>query len=499
MYLGFSRHFSLKCDGKMKRSKTVLNNMMWRFLERTGARLVTALVEIILARILDPEHFGVIALVTVFIRLFQIFVDSGLANALIQKKNAEQVDFSSVFYFNILACPILYTILFFSSPFIAAFYKMPELTPVLRVLGIVLIVSGLKSVQQAYVSRHLLFKRFFWATLIGTLFAAAVGILMAYRGYGIWALVAQHLVNTIVDTIVLWITVKWRPTRQFSWERLKGLLSYGWKLLASSLLNTISNELRQLIVGRVYSSSDLGIYNRGRQLPHLFVTNINTSIDSVMLPTMSSVQDDKERVRSITRRAIKTSSYLLMPLMMGLAVCAEPIVRLLLTEKWLPAVFYLRVFCFTYAFYPIHTANLNAIKAVGRSDIFLKLELIKKAYSLAVLLITAFISMKALAISSIFTSILSQVINSWPNKKLLDYHYRDQLKDIMPHVFMSCLMGAVVYCIHFFHLNDWLTLMIQIPLGVAIYYTGSKVLHIDSLGYVLGVAKSYLKKEKKAE
>ena len=482
----------------MSNRNRILNNLSWRFLERTGAQLVAALVEIILARILDPEHFGVIALVTVFIRFFQIFVDSGLANALIQKKNAEQVDFSSVFYFNIVMCMVLYVALFFASPLVAHFYKMPELTPVLRVLGIVLIISGLKSVQQAYVSRHLLFKRFFWATLTGTIFAAVVGIIMAIRGFGIWALVAQHLVNTIVDTIMLWITVKWRPTREFSLERLKGLLSYGWKLLVSSLLNTISNELRQLIVGKVYSSSDLGIYNRGRQLPHLFVTNINTAIDSVMLPTMSSVQDDKERVRSITRRAIKTSSYLLMPLMMGLAVCAEPIVRLLLTEKWLPAVFYLRVFCFTYAFYPIHTANLNAIKAVGRSDIFLKLELIKKTYSLALLLITVFISMKALAISSVFSSILSQVINTWPNKKLLDYHYRDQLKDIAPHVFMSCLMGAVVYCIHFFHLNDWLTLLIQIPLGIAIYYLGSKMLHIDSLSYILGVAKSYLRKGKKA-
>lgn len=479
----------------MKSTKTVLNNMMWRFLERTGARGVTALVEILLARILDPEHFGVIALVTVFIRILQIFVDSGLANALIQKKDADQVDFSSVFYFNIFMCMGLYIILFFASPLIAYFYKMPELTPILRVLGFVLIASGLKSVQQAYVSRHMLFKRFFWATLTGTLFAAAVGIIMAVNGFGVWALVAQHLVNTLVDTLMLWITVKWRPTRQFSWDRLKGLLSYGWKLLVSSLLNTLYNDLRQLIIGKKYSSSDLAIYNRGKQIPYLFVTNINTSIDSVMLPTMSSVQDDRGRVRDITRRAIKTSSYLLMPLMMGLAVCAEPLVRLVLTDKWLPSVFYLRVFCITYAFYPIHTANLNAIKALGRSDIFLKLEIIKKILGLTVLFITVFISMEAMAVSLIFTSICSQIINTWPNRKLLDYHYKDQIKDLLPQMILTCVMGLIVYSVLFLKLTDWLTLLIQIPVGILIYYLGSKVLKIDSYQYLISVAKKYFSKK----
>lgn len=483
----------------MKSKKTVLNNMMWRFLERAGARGVGALVEIILARILDPEHFGIIALVIVFIRILQIFVDSGLANALIQKKDADQVDFSSVFYFNILMCMGLYVILFFASPLIAYFYKMPELTPVLRVLGFVLIASGLKSVQQAYVSKHLLFKLFFKATLTGTLFAAVVGIIMAINGFGVWALVAQHIVNTVVDTLMLWITVKWRPTRQFSWDRLKGLLSYGWKLLVSSLLHTLYEDLRQLIIGKKFSSSDLAIYNRGKQIPHLFVTNINNSIDSVMLPTMSSVQDDRSRVRDITRRAIMTSSYLLMPLMMGLAVCAEPLVRLVLTEKWLPSVFYLRVFCITYAFYPIHTANLNAIKALGRSDIFLKLEIIKKFLGLTVLFITVFISMEAMAVSLIFTSICSQIINTWPNKKLLDYHYKDQIKDLLPQMILTCVMGLIVYSIYFLKLNDWLTLLIQIPLGVAVYYVGSRMFHLESYHYILNIIKSYFGKKKTAK
>ena len=291
----------------MEKSKTVLSNIGWRFLERCGAQGVQALVEIILARLLDVEHFGAIALITVLIRVLQVFVDSGLANALIQKKDADQIDFSSVFYFNLLACVVLYGLMFAASPLIAQFYSMPELTPVIRVLSLVLIISGVKGVQQAYVSKHMMFKKFFWATITGTIAAACLGIWMAWRGYGIWALVAQHLLNTTVDTLMLWFTVKWRPTRQFSFTRLRGLLSYGWKLLASSLLNTIYGDLRQLVIGKAFSSSSLAIYNRGKQMPLMVVSNINVSINSVLLPAMSLEQDNRARIKEMVRRAIKIS------------------------------------------------------------------------------------------------------------------------------------------------------------------------------------------------
>lgn len=477
--------------------KSITSNMLWRFLERSGAQGVTFVVSIVLARLLDPAVYGVVALVTVFTAMMQVFVDSGMGNALIQKKDADDLDFSSVFYFNLLICSMLYVGMFFAAPLIAAFYGMPELIPLVRVMSLILIISGVKNIQQAYVSRHLLFKKFFYATLGGTIAAAVVGIWMAWRGYGVWALVAQHLLNALVDTVILWITVRWRPKRMFSFERLKGLLSFGWKLLASSLLDTIYRELRQLIIGKLYTSADLAFYNKGTQFPKLIVSNINSSIDSVLLPTMSKEQEDRARVRSMTRRAIKTSSYLMMPLMMGLAVCAEPLVRILITEKWLPSVFFMRIFCFTYAFYPIHTANLNAIKAMGRSDLFLKLEIIKKAVGLIALLSTMFISVKAMAMVLPLTSVLSQVINSWPNRKLLGYHYRDQLRDMLPQIGLSCFMGAVVYCVTFLHLNDWLTLLLQVPLGAVIYIAGSRLLHLDSFDYVLGIAKSYLKKRKK--
>ena len=346
-------------------SNKVLSNFFWRFFERCGAQGVTFIVSIILARLLDPDVYGTVALVTVFTTIMQVFVDSGMGNALIQKKEADNLDFSSVFFFNISVCSLLYLIMFIAAPFIAAFYKMPELTSVVRVLSLILIISGVKNVQQAYVSRNMQFKKFFFSTIGGTIGAAVVGIVMAYLGFGVWALVVQMLFNAAVDTLILWITVKWRPKMMFSFQRLKTLFSFGWKLLASSLLDRVYNDLSQHIIGKLYSSNDLAFYNQGKKFPHLIVTNINTSIDSVLLPTMSKAQDDKNVVRSMTRRAIKTSTYIMMPVMIGLAVCAESLVSLILTDKWLPCVLFLRVFCITYAFYPIHTANLNAIKAMG--------------------------------------------------------------------------------------------------------------------------------------
>lgn len=474
--------------------KSVISNIIWRFLERCGAQGVTFLVSVVLARLLDPSLYGTVALVTVFIAILQVFVDSGMGNALIQKKDADDLDFSSVFYFNFSVCLLLYICMFFAAPFIAAFYNMPDLTPVVRVLSLTLIISGVKNIQQAYVSRNMLFKKFFFATLGGTIGAAVIGIWMAWKGYGVWALVAQNLFNAALDTIILWVTVKWRPKRAFSLERLKGLFSYGWKLLVSALLDTGYSNVRSLIIGKLYTSADLAFFNRGKQFPNLIVTNINTSIDSVLLPTMSKEQDNMERVRDMTRRAIKTSTFIMMPLMMGLAVCAEPLIRIVLTDKWLPAAFFLRVFCFTYAFYPIHTANLNAIKAMGRSDLFLKLEVIKKVVSIAALVSTMFISVEAMALALPVTSILGQIINSWPNRKLLDYSYRAQLLDMLPQIGLSAVMGAIIFLIQFLRLSDVATLLIQAPLGALIYIVGSKLLHIDSYEYVKGLIKSYTKK-----
>ena len=477
----------------MSNANTVFSNLIWRFLERSGAQVITFIVSIIIARILEPKIYGTIALVSVFTSILQIFVDSGMGNALIQKKDADDLDFSSVFFFNIAACTLLYLIMFAAAPGISRFYGITELTPIIRILSLTLIISGVKNIQQAYVSRHMLFKKFFFSTLGGTLAAGIVGIAMALNGFGVWALVAQSLINSSVDTAILWATVGWRPKWMFSFERLKGLFSYGWKLLVSSLLYTGCRDLRALLIGKLYTPADLAFYNRGESLPGIIVNNIDISIDSVLLPALSAEQDKVDRVRSMTRRAIKTSTYLMMPLMAGLAACAVPVVRLVLTEKWLPCVFYLRIFCFSLAFYPLFTANLNAIKALGRSDIFLRLEIIKKAVELAALISTMFISVKAIAIGYLFTSIAYQFIDSWPNRKLLNYNYSDQIRDILPQICLSLFMGIMVYPITLLGLSDPVTLLIQIPFGAFLYITGSRLLHVDSYEYVLNMLKNKLK------
>ena len=480
-----------------KISNNITTNFIWRFGERVFAQGVTFVVSVVLARLLDPNVYGTIALVTVFTAILEVFITHGIGTALVQKKDASSVDFSSAFYFNVVASLVLYALLYIAAPAISAFYNRPELTSLVRVISLTLVISSVKNIQHAYVSRNMMFRKFFFATLGGTIGAAIIGIWMAYRGYGVWALVAQSLFNNTMDTVILWVTVKWRPTREFSFASLKQLFSYGWKLLVSELINKGYTELRALIIGKKYTSEDLAFYTKGEQMPKLIVRNINASIDSVLLPTMSKAQDDATRVKNMTSRAIKTSTYIMMPLMVGLAVCAEPVVRLLLTEKWLPCVPFLRIYCFTFAFYPIHTANLNAIKAMGRSDLFLKMETIKKCIGLIALLITMNISVEAMAYSLLFTTMLAQVINSWPNRKLLNYHYGEQIMDMLPQILLSIAMGAMVYALNFLKWNDIPRLALQVLLGVAIYLLGSKLFHIDSYTYLLQTIKSMLGKHTK--
>ncbi|MDD3415816.1 MAG: lipopolysaccharide biosynthesis protein [Lachnospiraceae bacterium] len=470
-------------------NKMVMTNFIWRFAERCGAQIVQLVVSIILARLLAPSDYGTIALMSVFISILNIFVSCGLASALIQKKDADDTDFSTVFYAQMLFCIVLYLILFISAPLIAKFYDNAKMVQMIRVLGLTLLVSGVKNVQTAYVSRTMQFKRFFFATLGGTIGAAFVGIGMALYGLGAWALIGQSLFNNTVDTIILWLTVKWRPKKLFSFHRLKGLFSYSWKILMSSMLDVVYNNLRSLIIGKVYSSSDLAYYNRGQSWPQIIVQNVNSSIDSVLFPSMSVVQDHKESVKAMTRRAIKTSTYVMAPLMMGLAFCGTPLVRLVLTDKWLFCVPFQAIFCITYMFYPIHTANLNAIKAMGRSDLFLKLEIIKKIVGLIALAITVPISVMAMGYSLFFTSVASQIINSWPNKKLLNYGYLEQLKDIFPGILLAVMMGGCVYPMQWLHIPDIGILCLQIVCGSVIYVGGSILFKLESFIYLWNMVK----------
>lgn len=472
----------------MQKNK-VISNFIWRFAERCGAQIVTLIVSIVLARILSPEDYGTVALVTVFTTIMQVFVDSGLGTALIQKKNADDIDFSSVFYFNCVVCLILYMIMFIAAPFIASFYEDSSLTPIVRVISLTIVISGIKGIQQSYVSRNMLFKRFFFSTIGGTIFSAFLGIYLAYTGFGVWAIVMQQLSNTAVDTLILWITVKWRPKKVFSWVRLKELLSFGWKMLASSLLDTVYNNLRNLVIGKFYTSTDLAYYNQGDKFPKVIVTNINTSIDSVLFPTMASAQDDAEQIKNMARRAIKTSTYIMAPIMMGLAFCAKSVVEVILTEKWFACVPYLQIFCITYMFYPIHTANLNAIKSMGRSDLFLKLEIAKKVVGMLLLIVTMWFGVFAMACSLLVSTMTSMIINSWPNRTLLRYSFKEQIIDIVPSILCAVIMGVVISSVSIFDFGNIITLVIQVLLGIVVYIVLSWLFKLDELKYLIEIVK----------
>ncbi|MCQ2387263.1 MAG: lipopolysaccharide biosynthesis protein [Clostridia bacterium] len=480
-------------------SKSVFSNFIWRFLERWGAQLISFVVSIILARILEPTVYGTVALIFVFTAILQVFVDSGFGTALIQKKDADDKDFSTVFFFNIFVCTILYIILFFFAPLIAKFYGSTQLTPYIRVVGLVLIIAGVKGIQVSYVTKKMQFKKFFFSTLGGTIVAAFVGIFMAYKGYGVWALIAQNLVNQIIDTIILWITVEWKPSFYFSFKRLKSLFKFGSKILIASLIDTTYSELRTLVIGKKYSADDLAYYNKGNQFPSLAVNNTSSAFNSVLFPSMSIEQDKKENVKAITKRAIKTSSYILSPLLIGLAACSTAFISLLLTDKWLPAVPFMIIGCFSGLMNPMNAANLNAIRSIGRSDITLKLEIIKKILDACIIAITMWFGVLWIALGSIIGVFCAQILDAVPNKKLINYGYFEQLKDLLPSFLLSLFMGVVVYCVNFLGLSNWLTLLIQVPLGIVIYVGFSLIFKFESFKYCLNMIKSIFSKNKKVK
>lgn len=475
----------------------VIYSLFWKFMERGGTQGVQFIIQVILARLLAPDEYGTIAIVLVFINLARVFVQSGLNTALIQKKHADEVDFSSVLYVSLFIALMLYGLIFLTAPNIAGFYDDSILTPVLRVLAFILFFGAFNSIQNAYISRHMMFKKLFYSSLGAVVLSGIAGIVAAYMGLGIWALVIQQLVNQAATTIIMWFTVKWRPKLRFSFIRVKTLFAFGWKLLASSLIDVLYKDLRTLIIGKLYTSSMLGYYNRGQSFPKVIVSNINGSIQSVMLPTLSAYQDNKKRIKEMMRRTIVTSSFLIFPMMIGMSVVAEPMIKLILTDKWLPAVPFIRIFCMSYTLWPIHTANLQAINAVGRSDIFLKLEITKKVVGLIILGVSLPFGVYALAFSSIISGIVSSFINAYPNKRLLDYSYQEQIKDIMPSLITSVIMGAIVYLFNFLSFPSWQILILQSIAGVIIYFGLAKIFKLESFDYLLNTVKELINSKKK--
>ena len=472
--------------------------MIWKFAERIGAQLVSTVVAIVLARLLLPEDYSVISIVTIFFTFANVFISSGFNTALIQKKNADIKDYSTVLYISIIVSVVLYGALFFTAPLIAGIYDSPILIPVIRVMGLTLIVNAVKSVLCAYVSSTLQFRKFFYSTIIGTVISAVVGIIMALKGFGPWALVAQQMTNTCIDTLILFLTTRVKFMLVFSFRRLKQLFSYSSKILVSSLISVIYDEINPLIIGIRFSGADLSYYTKGKSFPTLVSNTISDTFSAVLFPVISKLQDDTEAVLRYTRRFMKVSSYLIFPLMVGFLAVSDNFVTVVLTDKWMPASIYIQIFCLSYMFNIIQNGNLQAIRAIGRSDIILILEVIKKSLYLAIIISFILLSDKPemLAVTSIVNTLIATAVNTYPNRKLIGYRYRMQIMDLLPNLLTAAVMGAAVYAMNFIPMNSVLLLGLQIIAGAAIYVLLSIVTRNENFKYFLDMALKILRKGK---
>lgn len=470
--------------------KSVLSGVFWKFSERVGAQVVSLIVSIVLARLLAPSEYGAISLVMVFITIANVFVTSGFGTALIQKKDADDIDFSTVFYFSLIFTTLLYVIMFFAAEFIADFYDMPILNPVFRVLSLSIIIMGINSVQQAYISREMMFKKFFYATILGTIISAVVGIALAYLGFGVWALVAQSLTNNVIDTIVLQLTIQWRPIKAFSFSRLKVLFSYGWKLLVQSVVLQIYSSLRSLIIGKIYTPADLAFYSKGNQFPDLISTNIDTAINTALFPAMSKEQESIKRVKMMARKTTQVISYVMNPILIGFVSVAEPFISLFLTDKWLPCVPYLRICCIALVFRAPQTAILQAIKAVGRSDSVLKVDLPIRIVALVVLLVSIRFGIIYLALSEVLITIFGTVLYVIMSQKIIHYGVGEVCTDFLINTFLAIIMGIITWGVGLvLTLPSFAILLIQIIVGVIVYVLLSIITNNSSFKYVAGTMK----------
>lgn len=468
----------------------VLKGLFWKILENGGAQGIQFVIAIILARLLSPSEYGLVSIIMIFITIANVVVQNGFSTALVQKKHSDDADFSSVFYFSLVMAAVMYTVLYLCAPSIAGFYRNDVLIPIVRVLAVVLFPGAVIAVQTAYVSRKMEFKGLFKATMVAVVISGAVSIFMAYRGLGVWAMVGQQIAYYLSLMTTLFLTVSWKPRLMFAIGRVRAMFTFGWKLLLAALLDTLFNNLYGLIMGKIYNEELLGAYNRGDQFPKLIVNNLGAAIQAVLLPAFASRQGDIAQVRSMVRRAIRTSSFLVLPMLFGLFAVADTMVMALLGEKWMICVPYLRIMCIAYSFWPIHITNLQAINAVGRSDIFLKLEVIKKSIGILGLVIGAMFGPLILVSIKAGIDFLCTFINAWPNKKLLGYSISSQWMDIMPSMGLSIVMCAAVYGLQFvLPCGPWLKLALQICAGAVIYGGLAWGLKMESFMYLLGIVK----------
>lgn len=472
----------------------IKGGLIWSFGERITAQLVSTVVTIVLARLLDPTHYGIISIVTVFISFCNVFVTSGMGSAIVQKKEVDERDYNTAFLISLTIAIVLYIALFLSAPYIAQFYELKELKWVLRVMALRLPLASVNSIQQAHVQRAMQFKRFFIATLFGTVLSGFVGIALALKGFGVWALVAQYLTNTTVDTIVLIFVEKWIPKFQFSVEKAKSIYSFGWKVLATDLVYTAEEDIRSLIVGKVFGSADLAYYDQGKKYPSILVNNLNSAINKVMLPAYSRSQDNLENLKKMLRKSIAVGIFILAPVLLGFAAVSDSFISVILTDKWMLCSPYIKIFCIIYLTRPLETACHQALLAIGRSDIVLRIMIAINVVALAAVFIAVFgfNSVFLIAVGSLISSFVSLACFMGYSNKLISYHFGEQIEDIAPALFSSVVMGGIVYLIGLVNIDKVPLLFLQVVVGGIVYVLLAKLLKIQAFQYLLKAVKKRL-------
>ena len=450
--------------------------LFWSSVERFSNQGMSFLFSVILARMLDPSDFGIIAMITIFFAVAQSFVDSGFSNALVRKTDRREEDLSTCFYFNIGVGIMAYIVLFLIAPLVASFYKQPILSPIIRITGLGVVLNSLCVVQQALFTIKIDFKSQAKVTLSATIISGIVGVILAYQGYGVWALVWQGVVMTSARMALLWVMSKWRPTTGFSQSSFNYLFGYGSKLLASGLLDTIYNNIYPIVIGKFYTPAQLGNYSRALSFAQLPSSNITSILQRVTFPVLSTIQDDIPRLQANYRRLLKLSAFIIFPLMIGLSAVAFPMIRLILTPKWEGCSLCLQIICFALMWYPIHAINLNLLQVKGRSDLFLRLEIIKKIVGVCIMCITIPLGITAMCIGMVASSLISLFINTYYTGKLINIGCLKQMRDLTPIFINSLIMGGIVYFSIQISDNDILQLSLGIIVGVLSYIGGASMI-----------------------
>lgn len=477
-------------ENNQNTNNKIATGVFWKFAERLFSQGVSFIVSLVLARLLMPEDYGAVAIVMVFIEIANVFIISGLNTALIQKKDIDETETSTIFFCGVILGIFLYVVMFFSAPYIATAYELPALTLVIRVFAFRLPIASLQQVPSALLSRRMDFKKFFFSTTSGMLVSAIVGITMAANGFGVWALVAQNLVAAVLDAVILSVVVKWRPSLRFSLKAAKPLISYGWKVMAADLLGTVFNNLNSMIIGLKYTSADLAYYTKGKTLPQMFRNNIYTTLISVLFPAMSKVGDDAKAVKAVARRSVKMLSYIIFPMMIGMIAVSEELVIVLYTEKWLLMAPFINIVCIECILSIIPTIVLQTLKATGNSGIVLKLEFIKKPILLISILIAINYGIKAVAWTLPLNTVIELVLNSVFSYKFTGYKLYEQLKDCFISLLLSLGMWGVIALVQMISMPIFLGLVVQIIVGIVTYVVFSALFKVEEFKTLLRLVKS---------